>query len=206
MGTKNRDHLVKPDDMSDADFQGLKDATASLERIRGDAHADVELYLANPDGWSTGSGSRSGLPTLLLIRSDAKADVQAYLANPAGRAAGTNAQGGFPTLLLTTVGRKSGEKRTTPAVFMRHGKDLVIVGSLAGYDTHPAWYLNLQAQPNCWVQLDRNKSKAAARDATAAEREQLWPRLTALFPPWGYFQKQTDRPFAIVIITPSAAA
>ena len=78
--------------------------------------------------------------------------------------------------------------------------------TLAGYDTHPAWYLNLQAQPNCWVQLDRNKSKAAARDATAAEREQLWPRLTALFPPWGYFQKQTDRPFAIVIITPSAAA
>ena len=172
MGTKNRDHLVKPDDMSDADFQGLKDATASLERIRGDAHADVELYLANPDGWSTGSGSRSGLPTLLL----------------------------------TSVGRKSGEQRTTPLVFMQDGASVVVVGSLAGYDTHPAWYLKLQAQPNCWVQLDRNKSKAAARDATAAEREQLWPRLTALFPPWGYFQKQTDRPFAIVIITPSAAA
>ena len=152
MGTKNRDHLVKPDDMSDADFQGLKDATASLERIRGDAHADVELYLANPDGWSTGSGSRSGLPTL------------------------------------------------------QDGASVVVVGSLAGYDTHPAWYLNLQAQPNCWVQLDRNKSKAAARDATAAEREQLWPRLTALFPPWGYFQKQTDRPFPIVILSPTGPA
>ena len=109
-------------------------------------------------------------------------------------------------MLLTSVGRKSGEQRTTPLVFMQDGASVVVVGSLAGYDTPPARDLNQQAQPHCWVQLDRNKSKAAARDATAAEREQLWPRLTALFPPWGYFQKQTDRPFAIVIITPSAAA
>lgn len=141
-----------------------------------------------------------------LIVSDAKADVQAYLASPAGRSTGQNAQGGFPTLLLTTIGRKSGEKRTTPAVFMRHGKDLVVVGSLAGYDQHPAWVLNLNANPKCEVQLDFDKYHAVSRDATDTERKALWPSLVKTFPAWGYFQMQTERPFAVKILTPTGPA
>lgn len=172
MATENRDHMVKPDYMSEEDWQGLKSATASLDRIRGDAKADVERYLADPDGWSTGKGSPSGLPTLLL----------------------------------TCVGRKSGEKRTTPLVFLQDGENMVVVASLAGYDRHPAWYLNLQANPDCWVQLDRKKMKAVARDASDAEREELWPKLNELFPTWGYFQSQTDRPFGIVILSPTGPA
>lgn len=144
--------------------------------------------------------------SLDLIRSDAKADVEAYLANPAGRASGQTASGGFPTLLLTTIGRKSGEKRTTPAVFMRNGKDLIVVGSLAGYDEHPAWVNNLNANPNCWVQLDFDKYTATSRDATDEEREALWPDLVKVFPAWGYFQQQTERPFAIKILTPTGPA
>ncbi len=144
--------------------------------------------------------------SLDLIRSDAHADVEAYLANPAGRASGASASGGFPTLLLTTIGRKSGEKRTTPAVFMRHGNDMVVVGSLAGYDEHPAWVRNLDANPNCWLQLDFDKYTAVARDATEAERKALWPSLVEVFPAWGYFQMQTERPFAIKILTPTGPA
>ena len=99
---KNREHLKRPDFMSDEDFKWLMDATSSLERIRGDAKADVEAYLANPDGRSTGAGPS-----------------------------------GLPTLLLTCVGRKSGEKRTVPLVFLQRGQEMIIVGSLAGYDKHP---------------------------------------------------------------------
>ncbi|MBW2244221.1 MAG: nitroreductase family deazaflavin-dependent oxidoreductase [Deltaproteobacteria bacterium] len=142
-----------------------------MDRIRGDAKADVDAYLANPEGWSTGAGPS-----------------------------------GLPTLLLTCVGRKSGEKRTTPLVFLQHGKEMVVVGSLGGYDTHPAWVHNLKANPECWVQLDANRRTATSRDATDAEREALWPDLTALFPPWGYFQKQTDRPFAIVLLSSTGPA
>ena len=109
---KNRESMTKPEFMSDADFKWLLDATSSLDRIRGDAKADVEAYLANPDGRSTGAGPS-----------------------------------GLPTLLLTCVGRKSGEKRTVPLVFLQNGDDMVIVGSLAGYDTHPTWYLNITANP-----------------------------------------------------------
>ena len=83
---------------------------------------------------------------------------------------------------------------------------MVVVGSLAGYDQHPTWYLNISANPNCWVQLDRKKMTAVARDATPEEREALWPKLDAVFPAWSYFQRQTDRPFAIVILTPTGPA
>jgi len=141
-----------------------------------------------------------------LIVSDAQADVKAYLASPAGRASGATASGGFPTLLLTTIGRKSGEKRTTPAVFMRNGKDLIVVGSLAGYDEHPSWVRNLNTNPNCWVQLDFDKYTATSRDAIAEERKALWPDLIRVFPAWGYFQQQTERPFAIKFLTPTGPA
>jgi deazaflavin-dependent oxidoreductase (nitroreductase family) len=167
----NRENMEKPDFMSDEDWAGLKDATASLARIKGDAKADVADYLANPEGRSTGAGPS-----------------------------------GLPTLLLSCLGRKSGEKRTTPLVFLQHGEDMVVVGSLAGYDSHPAWVLNLNASPDCWVQCDANTMAAVARDATDEERAALWPELTAMFPPWGFFQKQTDRPFAIKILSPTGPA
>jgi deazaflavin-dependent oxidoreductase (nitroreductase family) len=112
----------------------------------------------------------------------------------------------LPTLLLTTIGKKSGQERTVALVFLRHGESVVIVASLAGYDQNPAWYGNLQANAQCWIQLDRTKSKAVARDATAAERRELWPRLIALLPLWDLFQKQTTRPFPIVIVTPTGPA
>ena len=167
----NRENMIKPDFMSNEDWEGLKEATNSLERIKGDAKADVADYLANPAGRSTGAGPS-----------------------------------GLPTLLLSALGRKSGEERTTPLVFLQNGDDMIVVGSLAGYDTHPAWVLNVHANPECWAQLDDKKIKTVARDATDAEREALWPELAALFPPWGYFQKQTDRPFAIVILSPAGPA
>lgn len=167
----NREQMQKPDFLSDDEWAYLKDQTSSLQRIRSDGKADVEAYLANPDGRSTGAGPS-----------------------------------GLPTLLLTSVGRKSGEQRTVALVFLQNGEDVVIVASLAGYDENPAWYRNISANPKCWVQLDRRKMTAVARDATEKERHALWPRLTALLPLWNLFQKQTARPFPIVILSPTGSA
>lgn len=150
--------------------------------------------------WSTLQDQTS---SVTRIRSDGKADVAAYLAEPDGRAEGKGPSG-LPTLLLTTTGRKSGEKRTVALVFLADGERYVIVASLAGYDHNPAWYANLQANPHCELQLSRKKLKATARDATDAERERLWPRLTALLPLWDLFQNQTTRAFPIVVLTPTA--
>jgi deazaflavin-dependent oxidoreductase (nitroreductase family) len=166
-----REDIEKPEFMSDEDWAMIQDQTSSIDRIHRDGKADVEDYLANPAGRSTGQGPS-----------------------------------GLPTLLLTSIGRKSGEKRTVALVFLQHGEDMVVVGSLAGYDRHPAWCLNVAANPDCWVQLDDRKMSAVARNATDEERAELWPKLNAMFPVWGHFQKQTDRPFPIVILTPKGPA
>lgn len=176
LNMKKRETMNKPDSMSDQDWELLQAQTSSLERIKRDAKADVAAYLSHPEGRSTGAGPDPTVPT------------------------------GLPTLLLTTIGRKSGEQRITPLVFLQHGKDMVVVGSLAGYDTHPAWYLNIKENPGCRVQLDRQKMSANARDATVQERENLWPELTTMFPNWGFFQNQTERPFPIVILSPTCQA
>ena len=167
----NRDTMVKPDFLSDDEWAYLKDQTSSLGRIRSDGKADVEAYLANPEGRAAGKGPS-----------------------------------GLPTLLLTTVGKKSGQQRTVALVFLQHGADVVIVASLAGYDQNPAWYGNLEASKACWIQLDHEKSKAVARDATDSERRELWPQLIKLLPLWDLFQRQTTRPFPIVIVTPTGPA
>ncbi len=167
----NRESMQKPDFLSDDEWAYLKDQTSSLARIRSDGKADVEAYLAEPDGRATGAGPS-----------------------------------GLPTLLLTTRGKKSGQPRTVALVFLQHGDEVVIVASLAGYDQNPAWYGNLQADKQCWIQLDRKKSKAIARDANDSERRELWPQLIKLLPLWDLFQKQTDRAFPIVIIKPTGPA
>jgi deazaflavin-dependent oxidoreductase (nitroreductase family) len=181
----------------------FESTTIQLEGLNMANREEMEKpdFLSDED-WETLKDQTSSLER---IRGDSKADVADYLANPEGRSTGAGPSG-LPTLLLTCVGRKSGEKRTSPLVFFQNGEEMVVVGSLAGYDTHPAWVLNLNANPECVVQLDANKMTAVARDATAEEREALWPDLTAMFPPWGFFQKQTDRPFAIKILSPTGPA
>ena len=158
-------------------------------------------FMSDED-WATLQDQTSSIDR---IHSDGKADVQDYLANPSGRASGQGAAG-LPTLLLTTIGRKSGQQRTVALVFMKDGEEMVVVGSLAGYDRHPAWCLNVTANSDCWVQLDDRRTTAAARNASDQERKDLWPKLNAMFPVWAHFQEQTDRPFPIVILSVTGQA
>ena len=169
--------------------------------MSGRENIEKPEFMSDED-WATILDQTSSLDR---IRSDGKADVEDYLANPKGRATGEGPSG-LPTLLLTSIGRKSGKERTVALVFMQHGEEYVVVGSLAGYDNNPAWCHNVAANPDCWVQLDDRKMTAIARSASDAEREELWPKLNELFAVWGHFQKQTDRPFPIVILKPTGPA
>jgi deazaflavin-dependent oxidoreductase (nitroreductase family) len=90
--------------------------------------------------------------------------------------------GAAPILLLTTTGRRSGRERTTPVLYLGDGDRLVIVASLAGASRHPAWFLNLEANPRLKLQVRSRRFAAIARRATAEEKAQLWPRLVAMYP------------------------
>ena len=119
-----------------------------------------------------------------------------------GRVAG-HVPSGAPICLLTTLGRRSGRRRTVPLLYMPDGNDLVIVASRGGMGSHPAWYLNLLATPVASVQIGVSTTQVRARDATTAERKRLWPALTAAYPHFDAYQARTSRSIPVVILSPS---
>ena len=112
---------------------------------------------------------------------------------------------GLPTLLLTTTGRKSGEPRSAPLLYIRHGDDMALIGTSFGRTTHPAWYLNLLANPQASVLLGGETFAVTARKATPQERQELWLKATLLY---GGFEKYEtrvgDREIPILVLSRSA--
>jgi deazaflavin-dependent oxidoreductase (nitroreductase family) len=82
---------------------------------------------------------------------------------------------------------------------------LVIVASRGGDDHHPAWYLNLLAEPKVTVSLQGGpKREMVARVASADERERLWPKVTAAYKGYAGYQSKTDREIPLVFLEPVA--
>jgi deazaflavin-dependent oxidoreductase (nitroreductase family) len=105
-----------------------------------------------------------------------------------------------PILLLSTTGRRSGSSLTLPLIFGRSGDDYVVVASKGGAENHPAWYLNLDANPDVHVQVKADKFKARAHTAGGDERKQLWAKMVEIFSPYEQYQKKTARQIPVVVI------
>ena len=110
--------------------------------------------------------------------------------------------GGSEVLLLNTVGRRSGQRRTTPLLYLRDGDDYVVVASKGGAPKHPAWYHNLKANPETTVEVEDREVRARAEEATPAEKARLWPKLVEMFPTYENYQKKTDREIPVVLLKP----
>jgi deazaflavin-dependent oxidoreductase (nitroreductase family) len=110
---------------------------------------------------------------------------------------------GMPFIELLTTGRRSGKERSTilTAPIVEGGR-LVLVASFGGDDRHPAWYLNLQANPEVQVTMAGTTHTMIARTATEEERAQLWPRITSAYGGYARYQEQTDRQIPVVILEP----
>ena len=107
-----------------------------------------------------------------------------------------------PVALLTTTGRKTGEPRVSPLLYLREGDRVILVASQGGRDKHPLWYLNLKADPKVSVQIKEEVLPLRARDATAEERDHYWPKLVAMYPTFEDYKSWTDRVIPIVICDP----
>lgn len=117
-----------------------------------------------------------------------------------GRAAG------MPVVMLTTTGRKSGRKHTSMLTSpVKLGDDPVLVASYGGSDRHPAWFLNLRANPVVDVVMAGHSGPMRARVATAAEKAELWPRVVATYGDYGAYQERTTRDIPLVVLEPLAA-
>jgi deazaflavin-dependent oxidoreductase (nitroreductase family) len=107
-----------------------------------------------------------------------------------------------PMLLLTTIGRRSGEARTSPLLYMPLHGDYVVVGSNGGRARPPAWVLNLESTPDVKVQVGRDRLAARAHVVTDVERSAMWPRLAEHYKGWSHYQTITERDLAVVLLTP----
>ena len=108
-------------------------------------------------------------------------------------------------LELHTVGRKSGQPRASMLTApVQDGDTLVIVASRGGDDHHPAWFLNLQADPHVQVTIRGTTRAFTARIATADERPALWQRVVSDNKRYAGYQSKTQREIPLVILTPDA--
>lgn len=107
---------------------------------------------------------------------------------------------GTTVLILTTTGRKSGEPRSTPLIYQRHGDDVLVVASNGGADAPPLWFRNLEAEPEVQVQVKGDRFTARARTATAEEKPGMWRTMAAVWPAYNEYQTKTDREIPVVVL------
>ena len=135
-----------------------------------------------------------------------KAHLELYRSDPERARlwdSGPAGAGVVPTLLLTTVGRKSGEPRDLPLIYGESGDSYVVIASRGGTPTHPSWFLNLEAEPDCQVQVGAKRLSARARVAEGAEREGLWKMMAQLYPPYDEYQERAgSRTIPVVVLEP----
>ena len=111
---------------------------------------------------------------------------------------------GAPICLVTMRGRKTGRERTVPLIYLKDGRDYVIVASKGGMDEHPLWYLNLKANPDAEVEIGRERTAVRAATASPEEKARLWPRLVEIYPDYADYQRRTEREIPVVILRPAA--
>ncbi len=107
---------------------------------------------------------------------------------------------GAPVMLLTTVGRKSGRRRTAPLLYLRDGDRVLCAASKGGMDHHPLWYHNLVANPEVEVQIGSEIQAMRAHTATDEERAVYWPRLVAMYPDYADYQARTERIIPVIVL------
>jgi deazaflavin-dependent oxidoreductase (nitroreductase family) len=148
---------------------------------------------------------------------DVFARVTPYLAHRPGSARATQAHAwllrrtggrlggralGADVLVLRTTGRHTGQHRDTPLFFLRHGDGFAVVASNAASTRPPAWWLNLQADPDADAQAQGRTCPVRARAATREEVAELWPRFVRLYGGYEHYRSIATRELPVVILEP----
>jgi F420H(2)-dependent quinone reductase len=111
--------------------------------------------------------------------------------------------GGRPMLLLRTVGRRSGQKRTSALLYIRDGDAYVVIGSKGGDPRHPGWFHNLSAAPDVEIQIGRERHPVRARVAEGEERTRLWAMADEVNKgQYTTYQARTNREIPVVVLDP----
>ena len=113
---------------------------------------------------------------------------------------------GMPGVELHTIGRKTGERRSSMLATPIHDDSrVVLVASKGGDDRHPQWYRNLSANPEVEITMDGVTRPMRARTASPEEKAALWPDIVAAYKGYDSYQRKADRDIPVVILEPRSA-
>jgi F420H(2)-dependent quinone reductase len=113
-----------------------------------------------------------------------------------------NTVGTAPVLLLTSVGRRSGQRRTVPVVYLADGERQIVVGSNAGNARTPAWSYNLQANADAEIEIRGKRTLVRARVVDGEERAQLWRRVNEMYEGFDEYDARTSRDIKVFVLEP----
>ena len=111
---------------------------------------------------------------------------------------------GGPILLLNTMGRKSGQRRTSPLLYVMDGEGFVIIASKGGAPTHPAWYLNLIANPDATVEVGDREVRVRAEEVHGEDKTRLWQKMVEMYPTYDDYQTKTEREIPLLVLHPAS--
>ncbi len=131
--------------------------------------------------------------------------VNTWIYRASGGRFGNKFTRGAPVFLLLTKGRRSGEIRTAPLIYVEDGDDYLIVASKGGMSRNPAWYLNLEVTPECEVELGRERIPMTAKRVSDEEKKALWPKICKVYPDYDDYQARTERNIPVVRLTKRTA-
>lgn len=109
---------------------------------------------------------------------------------------------GAPILLLTTTGRRSGEPRTAPLLYLEDGEKVILVGSQGGMSKDPLWVKNADANPDVEIEVGTRRRRMRARRGSSEEKARYWPDLCRMYPDYDDYQARTTRDIPILILEP----
>lgn len=118
-----------------------------------------------------------------------------------GKAAGKVGESSI--LLLTTTGRRTGQSRTVPLLYLEDRGAYALVASYGGNPRAPAWLLNIRADPRVELQIGGTRVTGVARIASEEERARLWDSFVSVFPGYDKYQAVSGRRIPVVLVQPS---
>lgn len=137
------------------------------------------------------------------------AHIKLHLTDPAAAHMWDATPVGMPglvtTLLLTTIGRKSGEPRHVPLLYVDDGDGYLVIGSKGGNAEHPIWFLNLQANPECEIRVGAPPVKALARILDGEEYGRAWNKIASKHANYAKYQARTERRIPVIRLEPVTA-
>jgi len=112
----------------------------------------------------------------------------------------------YGTMRLHSKGRKTGAERVAMLAYYEDGPNLFTLAMNGWGEPEPAWWLNLQANPDVTVELPRERRQVRARAATGDERERLWAEMARRDPNLDAYATRRSRETAVVVFEPRTPA